>query len=119
MATTHRFVATTWHNVLGTLPAELRIESGDTVVTDTPAALATSEIPTRLPMLRELSLVCYPHVCAPRAHTIWLRRHSSLRNRSIALLVTLDNGKSWPAFAGGSRMADVRFIGHPPFTTTT
>ena len=32
---THRFVATTWHNVLGTLPAELRIESGDTVVTDT------------------------------------------------------------------------------------
>ena len=32
---THRFVATTWHNVLGTLPAELRVESGDTVITDT------------------------------------------------------------------------------------
>ena len=33
--TTHRFVATNWHNVLGTRPAELTIESGDTVVTDT------------------------------------------------------------------------------------
>src|SRR5688572_21688805 len=32
---THRFVATTWHNVLGTVPAELRVESGDTVVTET------------------------------------------------------------------------------------
>jgi amidase len=32
---THRFVATAWHNVLGTLPAALTIASGDTVVTDT------------------------------------------------------------------------------------
>jgi acetamidase/formamidase len=33
--TTHRFVPTQWHNVLGTLPPELTITSGDTVVTET------------------------------------------------------------------------------------
>lgn len=32
---THRFVATVWHNVLATVPAELTVESGDTVVTET------------------------------------------------------------------------------------
>jgi acetamidase/formamidase len=31
----HRFVATEWHNVLATLPPELSIASGDTVVTET------------------------------------------------------------------------------------
>jgi len=33
--TTHRFAATQWHNVLGTVPASLRIASGDVVVTET------------------------------------------------------------------------------------
>ncbi|MHA6685485.1 acetamidase/formamidase family protein [Mesorhizobium sp. A556] len=33
--TTHRFTATAWSNVLGTLPAALKIASGDTVVTET------------------------------------------------------------------------------------
>lgn len=33
--TTHRFVATEWHNVLGTLPPALTIASGDTVITET------------------------------------------------------------------------------------
>src|SRR4051812_29972216 len=33
--TTHRFTATAWHNVLGTLPAALTIASGDTVITET------------------------------------------------------------------------------------
>lgn len=33
--TTHHFVATSWHNVLGTLPPALTVESGDTVVTET------------------------------------------------------------------------------------
>lgn len=33
--TTHRFVPTTWHNVLATLPPALTIDSGDTVVTRT------------------------------------------------------------------------------------
>lgn len=33
--TTHRFVPTAWHNVLGTLPPALTIESGDIVVTET------------------------------------------------------------------------------------
>jgi len=33
--TTHRFVPTTWHNVLGTLPPALTIASGDTVITET------------------------------------------------------------------------------------
>lgn len=33
--TTHHFIATQWHNVLGTLPPALTIESGDTVVTET------------------------------------------------------------------------------------
>lgn len=33
--TTHRFVATQWSNVLGTLPAVLHVASGDTVVTET------------------------------------------------------------------------------------
>lgn len=33
--TTHRFVATEWSNVLGTLPAVLHVASGDTVVTET------------------------------------------------------------------------------------
>ena len=33
--TTHRFIATTWHNVLGTLPPALTIASGDTVITET------------------------------------------------------------------------------------
>ena len=33
--TTHRFIPTHWHNVLGTLPPALTIESGDTVVTET------------------------------------------------------------------------------------
>ena len=32
---THRFVATEWSNVLGTLPAALHVASGDTVVTET------------------------------------------------------------------------------------
>lgn len=33
--TTHHFTATHWHNVLGTLPPALTIESGDTIVTET------------------------------------------------------------------------------------
>jgi len=33
--TTHRFVATAWHNVLGTLPPALTVASGDTVLTET------------------------------------------------------------------------------------
>ncbi len=33
--TTHRFEATEWHNVLGTLPPALTVESGDTIVTET------------------------------------------------------------------------------------
>ncbi len=33
--TTHRFIPTAWHNVLGTLPPALTIESGDIVVTET------------------------------------------------------------------------------------
>lgn len=33
--TTHRFVATEWHNVLGTLPPAFRVASGDTVITET------------------------------------------------------------------------------------
>jgi amidase len=33
--TTHRFVPTTWHNVLGTLPPALSIADGDTVITET------------------------------------------------------------------------------------
>src|SRR5687768_474708 len=32
---THRFVPTTYHNVLGTLPPALTIASGDTVITET------------------------------------------------------------------------------------
>ena len=32
---THRFTATTWHNVLGTLPPALTVASGDTVITET------------------------------------------------------------------------------------
>ncbi|OEO29223.1 acetamidase [Devosia insulae DS-56] len=33
--TTHRFVATEWHNVLGTRPAAFTVASGDTVITET------------------------------------------------------------------------------------
>src|SRR3954454_144415 len=33
--TMHRFTATTWHNVLGTLPPALTVASGDTVITET------------------------------------------------------------------------------------
>lgn len=33
--TTHRFLPTTWHNVLGTLPPALSIADGDTVITQT------------------------------------------------------------------------------------
>lgn len=33
--TTHRFVATQWHNVLGTLPPALSIASGDIIITET------------------------------------------------------------------------------------
>jgi acetamidase/formamidase len=33
--TTHRFTATSWHNVLGTLPPALTVRSGDTIVTET------------------------------------------------------------------------------------
>ncbi len=33
--TTHRFLPTTWHNVLGTLPPALHIADGDTVITQT------------------------------------------------------------------------------------
>jgi amidase len=33
--TTHRFIATEWHNVLGTLPPALTVASGDTVITET------------------------------------------------------------------------------------
>ena len=33
--TTHRFTATVWHNVLGTLPPALHVASGDIVVTET------------------------------------------------------------------------------------
>ncbi|MEQ1771591.1 MAG: acetamidase/formamidase family protein [Devosia sp.] len=33
--TTHRFLPTIWHNVLGTVPAALHVENGDTVVTET------------------------------------------------------------------------------------
>ena len=33
--TTHRFIPTAWHNVLGTLPPALTVESGDIVVTET------------------------------------------------------------------------------------
>ena len=32
---THHFNATSWHNVLGTLPPVLTIASGDTVITET------------------------------------------------------------------------------------
>ena len=31
----HRFTATDWHNVLGTLPPALTVASGDTVITET------------------------------------------------------------------------------------
>ena len=33
--TTHRFIATAWHNVLGTLPPALTVASGDTIITET------------------------------------------------------------------------------------
>lgn len=33
--TVHHFVPTAWHSVLGTLPAAIEIESGDTIVTET------------------------------------------------------------------------------------
>src|SRR5919108_784257 len=33
--TTHRFTATEWHNVLGTLPPALTVSSGDVVITET------------------------------------------------------------------------------------
>lgn len=33
--TTHLFTASAWHNVLGTLPAALTVESGDTLITET------------------------------------------------------------------------------------
>ncbi len=33
--TTHRFVPTAWHNVLGTLPPALHVASGDTVLSET------------------------------------------------------------------------------------
>jgi amidase len=33
--TTHRFVPTVWHHVLGTLPTALAVASGDTVITET------------------------------------------------------------------------------------
>jgi acetamidase/formamidase len=33
--TTHRFIPTYWHNVLGTFPPALTVESGDTLVTET------------------------------------------------------------------------------------
>lgn len=33
--TTHRFVPTEWHNVLGTLPPAFTVASGDTVITET------------------------------------------------------------------------------------
>lgn len=33
--TTHRFIATRWHNVLGTVPPALMVASGDTVITET------------------------------------------------------------------------------------
>ncbi|HEY4199780.1 MAG TPA: acetamidase/formamidase family protein [Devosiaceae bacterium] len=33
--TTHRFIASTWYNTLGSHPPALRIASGDTVITDT------------------------------------------------------------------------------------
>ena len=33
--TTHRFIATAWHNVLGTLAPALTVASGDTVITET------------------------------------------------------------------------------------
>lgn len=33
--TTHRFVPTVWHNVLGTVPPALTVASGDTIVTET------------------------------------------------------------------------------------
>lgn len=33
--TTHRFTPTRWHNVLGSAPAELEIELGDTIITET------------------------------------------------------------------------------------
>jgi acetamidase/formamidase len=33
--TTHRFIATEWHNVLGTRPPAITIASGDTVITET------------------------------------------------------------------------------------
>jgi len=33
--TTHRFVPTVWHNVLGTVPPALTVASGDTVITET------------------------------------------------------------------------------------
>ena len=32
---THRFIPTTWHNVLGTLPPALTVADGDTVITET------------------------------------------------------------------------------------
>ena len=33
--TMHRFTATHWHNLLGTVPSALTIASGDTVITET------------------------------------------------------------------------------------
>ena len=33
--TTHKFIPTVWHNVLGTVPPALKIASGDTVITET------------------------------------------------------------------------------------
>jgi amidase len=33
--TTHRFIPTAWHNVLGTFPPALTVASGDTIVTET------------------------------------------------------------------------------------
>ena len=45
--TTHRFIATNWHNVLGTLPPVLTIASGDTVITETIDAAGFDSTGTR------------------------------------------------------------------------
>lgn len=46
--TTHRLVATAWHNLLGTFPPVLTVASGDTVVTETIDANGWDRTGTRL-----------------------------------------------------------------------
>jgi acetamidase/formamidase len=45
--TTHHFVPSAWHNVIGTLPAALTIQSGDVVITETLDAAGFDKANTR------------------------------------------------------------------------